>query len=134
MILIHSEKNFQTLENQIRILKAKGLVIQNPSVAKKWLSQCNYYNLINGYKELFLDYKRINEDPHHHEVFKLNTTIEELKPSMILTLNYEYSPLNTFSSLNENLNTTLLITSNNFINHLMPIYMPKATINIKSKK
>lgn len=35
MILIHSEKNFQTLENQIRILKAKGLVIQNPSVAKK---------------------------------------------------------------------------------------------------
>ncbi|BBH27272.1 hypothetical protein SG0102_22060 [Intestinibaculum porci] len=95
MILIHSEKNFQTLENQIRILKAKGLVIQNPSVAKKWLSQCNYYNFINGYKELFLDYKRINEDPHHHEVFKPNTTIEELKPLYdfdrelrILTLKY----------------------------------------------
>ena len=95
MILIHSEKNFQTLENQIRILKAKGLVIQNPSVAKKWLSQCNYYNLINGYKELFLDYKRINEDPHHHEVFKTNTTIEELKALYdfdrelrILTLKY----------------------------------------------
>lgn len=95
MILIHSEKNFQTLENQIRILKAKGLVIQNPSVAKKWLSQCNYYNLINGYKELFLDYKRINEDPHHHEVFKPNTTIEELKALYdfdrelrILTLKY----------------------------------------------
>jgi len=95
VILIHSEKNFQTLENQIRILKAKGLVIQNPSVAKKWLSQCNYYNLINGYKELFLDYKRINEDPHHHEVFKPNTTIEELKALYdfdrelrILTLKY----------------------------------------------
>ena len=93
--LFIQKKNFQTLENQIRILKAKGLVIQNPSVAKKWLSQCNYYNLINGYKELFLDYKRINEDPHHHEVFKPNTTIEELKALYdfdrelrILTLKY----------------------------------------------
>lgn len=59
------------------------------------LSQCNYYNLINGNKELFLDYKRINEDPHHHEVFKPNTTIEELKALYdfdrelrILTLKY----------------------------------------------
>lgn len=79
MIIIDTlDKSFQSLENQIRILKSKGLVIHNPTVAKKWLNQCNYYNLINGYR-IFLDYQRINHDPLHEEKFKPHTTIEELK-------------------------------------------------------
>jgi len=65
------EKTFKTHLEQIEILKAKGLCIPNVNEALKILNRENYYNLINGYKQLFLD-------SHSPECFKKDATFSEL--------------------------------------------------------
>lgn len=54
------KKKFKTYSEQVNTLKKRGLVIQDISYAEKMLASENYYNIINGYKEPFLDkrYKR----------------------------------------------------------------------------
>lgn len=47
------DKIFKTLNSQLRTLRSKGLIVK-PS-AKRILAAENYYNVINGYKDLFLD-------------------------------------------------------------------------------
>lgn len=44
---------YKTFEQQIDILKERGLIINNIEYAKEILSIHNYYNVINGYKNLF---------------------------------------------------------------------------------
>ena len=46
------EKDFKTIEEQIEILKTRGIII-NDERAKEILTENNYYYLINGYKDLF---------------------------------------------------------------------------------
>lgn len=50
------EKTFKTINEQIEILKSRNIIIENYDKAYKLLSKNNYYYLINGYKDLFLDY------------------------------------------------------------------------------
>ena len=53
-----SEKEFKTIDEQIEILRAKNLNILDNDKAKQILLNNNYYYLINGYKDLFLDKKK----------------------------------------------------------------------------
>lgn len=46
--------DFKTYEEQIEILKSRGLVIDNENVAKSILKRNNYYNVVNAYKDVFL--------------------------------------------------------------------------------
>lgn len=52
------EKVFKTLEEQVDLLKNRGLKVEQSD--KKILEIENYYNVINGYKDLFL--KKKNPD------------------------------------------------------------------------
>lgn len=54
-----SDKAFNTIFDQIRLLKNRGLQINNLSSAKEHLKDKNYFNLINGHETLLLD------DPKH---------------------------------------------------------------------
>lgn len=47
---------FKTFDDQIKILKSRGLTIDNDDIVKNILSRENYYNIINGYKHPFLDH------------------------------------------------------------------------------
>lgn len=47
-------KPFQTFRQQIKILRSRNLKV-NGSRAIKILKRENYYNIVNGYKEIFLD-------------------------------------------------------------------------------
>jgi len=49
------EKVFKTLEEQVDLLKNRGLKVEQSD--KKILEIENYYNVINGYKDLFLKKK-----------------------------------------------------------------------------
>lgn len=68
-------KPFKTYEEQIKILSTRGLCINNPEDAKIILSQVNYYNLINGYKTLFLDNMSSIEE---EDVYKDGSSFEEI--------------------------------------------------------
>lgn len=63
-------KQFKTLEEQIEILKHKGLVINDESYAKEVLLRENYF-FLSGYRHVFLDSK----DPKRYIE---GTTFEEL--------------------------------------------------------
>ena len=64
------KKIFKSLEEQIDILKSKGLVINDYEKAKKVLFKENYF-FINGYRHLFM--KTFNDSK-----FIEGTTFEEL--------------------------------------------------------
>ena len=62
------EKKFKTLDEQVDILKHKGLVIRDARFTKEVLLRENYF-FLNGYRHLF-----VNKD----RTFKQGTTFEEL--------------------------------------------------------
>lgn len=66
------EKEFKTIEEQIKILKSRSLVIKDEEVAKNIFRENNYYFLINGYKDLFINK---NEE---FEIYKPNVELNEI--------------------------------------------------------
>lgn len=64
-------KEFKTYNEQIDLLKSRGLIISNEDYTLEKLKEENYYNIINGYKELF-----INEGTKDN--FVLGSTFEEI--------------------------------------------------------
>lgn len=49
------DKIFTSISDQIQLLKSRGMIITDEAAVEKILLKENYYNLINGYKSLFLD-------------------------------------------------------------------------------
>lgn len=47
-------KDFKTYDEQVELLKTRGLTINDKEFAIKKLEEGNYYNIINGYKDLFI--------------------------------------------------------------------------------
>ncbi len=66
------EKEFKTINEQIELLKNRNLNIENVAMAREILLNNNYYYLINGYKDLFLN-KNSRE-----EKFTNEATLEEI--------------------------------------------------------
>lgn len=66
------EKVFKTVHEQIKLLKSRQLKIENVNSALKILENNNYYYLINGYKNLFIDFSS------NTEKYIDGTTIEEI--------------------------------------------------------
>ena len=54
-------KDFKTYEEQLGILVSRGLQVPTGVHPGKVLTQENYYNVINGYKDLFIDETKIDE-------------------------------------------------------------------------
>ena len=47
-------KEFKTFNQQLTILRDRGMIVPTDGSPKRFLEQENYYNVINGYKDLFL--------------------------------------------------------------------------------
>ena len=47
-------KEYKTFNQQLTILRNRGLIVPTDGKPKRFLEQENYYNVINGYKDLFL--------------------------------------------------------------------------------
>lgn len=70
-------KPFKTYDEQIQILKDRELLIEDEYKVKEILSQVNYYNIINGYKNIFLK-RDLNGKLIQPERFKENASFKEL--------------------------------------------------------
>lgn len=70
------EKPFKTYRQQLNILRSRGLTINNGSKAIKILKTNGYYNIINGYKDIFLDITLTQQ--HGNDRYKANTTFENI--------------------------------------------------------
>lgn len=58
-------KPFKNLDEQIEILKSRGLKFNDENKAKKYLLNYNYYNIINCYSKFFLE----NNDNYFDDVY-----------------------------------------------------------------
>lgn len=68
-----TDKPFKTIKEQIQILKNRNLIFLNEETAKNALSRYGYYEIINGYKDHFL-----NEKGNDELGFKTGTTFEHI--------------------------------------------------------
>jgi len=68
---LYNMKKFKTIDEQINLLKSRNIKFENETLAKEILLNNNYYNIINGYKDLFID--DINT-----QSYKDGTTFEEI--------------------------------------------------------
>ena len=66
------EKDFTTFEEQIDILKDRGLIFINEEAALISLRRFGYYNIINGYKDIFIS------SDNGKEKYKDGTTFEQV--------------------------------------------------------
>lgn len=58
------DKNFTTFEEQINILKNRNLKFTSEESALTALKRYGYYNIINGYKDPYVD---IIDDKEHYK-------------------------------------------------------------------
>lgn len=49
------DKPFRTVEEQVAILKSRGISFVDEKQAEAFLLRENYYAVVNGYKDAFLD-------------------------------------------------------------------------------
>ena len=70
-------KPFKTYRQQLKILRNRGLDINDGSKAIRILEQENYYSLINGYKDLFL-IKDSNEAAVSPEQYIIGSSFYEI--------------------------------------------------------
>ncbi len=65
-------KPFKTYNQQLKILRSRNLLIPNGSKAIKILRRENYYAVINGYKDIFLD------PSHSSDYYKDGTSFDNI--------------------------------------------------------
>ena len=73
---MENKKEFMSVEEQIKKLRSKGLIITDEAKAKQLLLQNNYFTLINGYKTPFLLNSEDSDDSKTK--FIEGTTFEEV--------------------------------------------------------
>ena len=64
------KKPFKTYNQQLKILRDRNLIIKNGSKAISILKRDNYYNIINGYKDIFLE--TVGENEKYYNETNLN--------------------------------------------------------------
>lgn len=72
------QKEYKTYRQQLSKLRSRGMIIKKGSQgsrAMRILERENYYNVINGYKELFLDHPATAASD---EQYKAGTTFDEV--------------------------------------------------------
>lgn len=81
------EKIFKTIDEQIDILKSRNIIIDDYDKAYTLLSKNNYYYLINGYKDLFIDFTSKKEKYINgtklHELYALYGFDKDIKISFL---------------------------------------------------
>lgn len=70
-----NEKVFKTIDQQIEILKKRNLTFLDEEVAKRILIKTSYYDIINGYKDIFLKQKK-DDVKGTEEYYKDSVTFE----------------------------------------------------------
>lgn len=117
-------KEFKNYDEQIEILKSRGLKFKNEEIAQEILKKENYYFLINAYKSNFLDEnikekKEIYiEDTHFSEIYSLYKFDQKLRNiilNIILPLENNIKAIASYYFAEEfGINENIYLQVNNF--------------------
>ena len=94
------EKEFKTIDEQIEILKARNMRLDDYYKAYSILEKNNYYYLINGYKDLFLDKsnkkERFIDNVNIDEIYSLYNFDKNIKINFLKYLLHIENEINTY--------------------------------------
>lgn len=77
---------YKTYDEQVEILKSRGMIISDINFAKEILKQNNYYNLVNGFKDLFIQQDTVTEQYIHGVTFEELYSLYQFDKSLRLAL------------------------------------------------
>ncbi|WP_395319578.1 Abi family protein [Fructilactobacillus frigidiflavus] len=86
--MVNTEKPFKNIDQQIEILQSRGLIFQNKAAAKRNLATYGYYEIINGYKDSFMNNSKDDE-----KGFKEEITFEHIFALFKLDQNFSHFTL-----------------------------------------
>lgn len=76
-------KPFKTIDEQIKLLQSRSLIIQDTEKAKKYLIRNNYYNVINMYGKLLSDnFDKYIKNASFDEITEIHYFDKELKDTL----------------------------------------------------
>lgn len=86
-----SEKTFKSVEEQVEILSNRGLVFKDRENAIKILYKISYYDLINGYNDIFLKKDQTGDDEYEpptyfEDIYSLYLFDEKLRNLFFKTI------------------------------------------------
>lgn len=120
-------KPFKTYEEQVEIIKNRGLIVEDEKFAKEQLALYNYYNIINGYKDLF-----VIDNGTERERFKENVKFEELLKLYTFDIKMKQLFLEQILRIESILKSTIAYVFAK--NHPDGDYLNKNNFNIEFKK
>ena len=96
------EKEFKTIDEQIEILKSRNMQIENYDNAYQILKKHNYYYLINGYKDVFInktdEKEKYIDKVDIQEIYSLYLFDKKLKINFLKYLLLIENEINTYIS------------------------------------
>ena len=100
------DKPFRTAEEQVGILESRGLKITDREDAVRTLLSWNYYTLVNGYKDMFLDSAKSREakDDRYSE----GSSFEQLKLAYALDRGFRSATLDILMQAESVMKTSLV--------------------------
>lgn len=126
-----------TIRRQIEILKEKGMKINSPSAARFVLKTENYYNVINAYKDLFLDLTYVPScSTEPAEKYKEGVEFEELHTMFIFDKSLRELFLKYFLIIENQFKThlayefSLLYGEDGYLNHLNFEFTQSNSLNV----
>ena len=96
------DKPYTTYEEQVELLKKKGLIINDEAEAIMLLKKCSYYGLISGYKKPFKSSDKCTYKPHTtiqdiHALYIYDMELRELFLKYILIIENHVKSLISYS-------------------------------------
>ena len=122
------DKNFTTIEQQIDILKKRGLKFGSEETASSLLLRFGYYNIINGYKDPYITV--INDN----EKYKDNVTFEQIYSLYSLDRAIRNEVMNSLLEFEDNLRAILSYVLGSNFSADEKIYLNRHNFNLGKKK
>lgn len=122
-------KPFKTIDEQIKILDSRNLSILSEEQARTNLMRYGYYEIVNGYKDIFLEDP---QDENNEEIFKEGTTFEILFDLFMFDNELRQAVFSSLTEFELNFRTALAYTMGKYLGVTEQEYMTRE--NYKSGK
>lgn len=105
--MIIQEKEFLPIDMQVQLLINRGMTVYDEENAARFLLQNNYYSVVNGYKDIFIDKARTGEIRKHSddERYLTGTTFHDLEALFVFDKQLRHGLLDILIGIEKAFNT-----------------------------
>ncbi|MDY2813983.1 MAG: Abi family protein [Dorea sp.] len=123
-----NDKDFTTFDRQIEILQSRGLAFISEETAKNALRRYGYYNIINGYKDPYV------EHIDGQEKYKPGTTFEQILSLYKMDRGIRASLMESMLQVEDNLRTAVAHTLGEAFTADQNFYLRRSNFKLGKKR